>query len=71
MPRNDPYMRDPNIRGASNVLQFAWIALGVGLGAAASGWFAFSPALGIAVGAIIGLLIGSLLIRAYGGRATR
>ena len=71
MPRNDPYMRDPNIRGASSVLQFAWIALGAGLGAAASGWFGFSPAVGIIGGVLLGMAIGSLLIHTYGGRATR
>lgn len=71
MPKNDPYMRDPNIRGASSFLQMAWLALGAGLGAGVSGWFDFSPAIGIIAGVLIGLLISSFTVRHYGGRATR
>lgn len=71
MARDDPYMRDPNIRKASNVMQIAWIALGAAIGAGTSGWFDFPPYIGIPAGVIIGLAIGSVLIRSYGGRATR
>jgi hypothetical protein len=71
MARKDPYMNDPNIQGASNVLQMAWVLLGAGIGGGASGWFGFSPAIGIVAGVVIGLLVGSLIIRSYGGRATR
>ena len=70
MPR-DPYMRDPNIRGASNVLRLGWIALGAGLGAAAGGWFQFPVGIGVVAGVVLGFLIGGLTLWHYGGRATR
>ena len=36
--RDDPYMRDPNIRKAANLQYVAWPALGAGLGAGAAGY---------------------------------
>lgn len=69
--RRDPYMRDPNIRSASNVLLLGWMAFGAGLGAAAGGWFQFRVGIGIVVGILVGLAIGSLTLSYYGGRATR
>ena len=69
--RDDPYMRDPNIRKAANLQYVAWPALGAGLGGAASGWFDVSPALVIPVGIVVGFLIASAILAMYGGRATR
>ena len=69
--KNDPYMRDPNIRAAANMQMMAWPALGVGIGWAASGWFQFPTALGIAVGAVVGFVIASLILAQFGGRSTR
>jgi hypothetical protein len=68
---DDPYMRDPNIRKAANLQFVAWPALGAGLGAGCSGWFDFSPAIGIPVGIVLGYLIAAVILRMYGGRSTR
>ncbi len=69
--RNDPYMRDPNIRKAANLQYVAWPALGAGLGGAAAGWFDVSAALLIPLGIVIGFLIASAILAMYGGRSTR
>jgi hypothetical protein len=71
MTPHDPYMRDPNIRGAANVQRVGWPAILAATGAAASGWFEFPAWLGIGGGAVLGILIATVLLRAYGGRATR
>jgi hypothetical protein len=74
MPRrrkDDPYMRDPNIRKAANFQLLAWPAFGGALGAAVSGWFAFEPAVGIIGGIVLGFLIASTILSLYGGRSTR
>jgi hypothetical protein len=64
-------MRDPNIRAAANMQLIAWPGLGIGLGWAASGWFQFSTLLGIAVGAVVGFVIATLILAQFGGRSTR
>ena len=64
-------MRDPNIKAAANMQLMAWPALGVGIGWAASGWFRFPTMLGIAVGAVVGFVIASLILAQFGGRSTR
>lgn len=70
MPK-DPYMRDPNIRKAASLQLLAWPALGAALGAAASGWFDAPKAPMIIGGVVIGYVIATLILRVYGGRATR
>jgi hypothetical protein len=69
--RNDPYMRDPNIRAAANMQLIAWPFLGIGIGWAASGWFQFPTLVGIATGAVIGFVIATLILGQFGGRSTR
>lgn len=69
--KNDPYMRDPNIRKAANLQQFAWPALMGALGGAAGGWFGFDPVVGVIAGAVLGFLIATLILGVYGGRQTR
>lgn len=69
--KDDPYMRDANIRGAANVMKLGWIALGAGLGAAAGGWFGFPVALGVVAGVVCGLLVSAAMLSHYGGRSTR
>jgi hypothetical protein len=69
--KNDPYMRDPNIRKAANMQMIAWPAFGAGLGAAMSGWFKFDTVIGIAAGVVLGFTIASVILSFYGGRSTR
>jgi hypothetical protein len=71
MPKHDPYMRDKNIRTAASLQVVAGLALGAGLGYAASGWFQLSTGLCVAVGAIVGFMLANVLIYQYGGRSTR
>jgi hypothetical protein len=71
MAKNDPYLRDPNIRNAAKFLQFGWLALGAGVGAGIAGAFAGSAVIGIPIGALVGWLIGVAILSLYGGRATR
>jgi hypothetical protein len=71
MPRDDPYMRDPNIRKAANMQMVAWPAFGAGMGAAAGGWFDFNPVIGVVVGVVLGFVIASTILSMYGGRSTR
>ena len=69
--KDDPYLRDPNIRKAANLQQFAWPAFGGAMGAAVGGWFGFEPALGVIVGIVTGFVIASMILALYGGRSTR
>jgi 4-hydroxybenzoate polyprenyltransferase len=69
--KDDPYLRDPNIRKAANFQLLAWPALLAALGAAASGWFDFEPAIGVIGGIVIGFLIATTIMSLYGGRSTR
>jgi hypothetical protein len=69
--RNDPYMRDPNIRKAANMQYVAWPALGAGLGAGISGWFDVPVVVAIVVGVVLGYAIATVILWLYGGRATR
>jgi hypothetical protein len=71
MPSHDPYMRDPNIRRAANMQRVGWPLMLAATGAAVSGWFEFPAWLGIGGGVLIGILIATVLLRQYGGRATR
>jgi hypothetical protein len=71
MPKYDPYMRDPNIRRATSMVQLGWPALLAALGAAMSGWFQFPAWLGVGGGAVMGILVASVIVRLYGGRSTR
>jgi hypothetical protein len=71
MPRNDPYMRDPNIRAAANLQLVGFPALGAGLGYAVSGWFQFATGLGVGLGALIGFVLANAALWLYGGRSTR
>lgn len=67
----DPYLRDPNIQRAASLQIVFGGALGAGLGWAVAGWFDFSLAIGIPVGAAVGYLIAHVLLLEYGGRSTR
>ena len=67
----DPYLRDPNIARAASLQVIAGLGLGAGLGWAAAGWFNFSTGAGAGIGAVVGFLLGSFLVSAYGGRSTR
>jgi hypothetical protein len=72
MTKNDPYLRDPNIRSAAKFLSFGWAALGAGVGAGISGGMLnLSPAVGVPIGALVGWLLGVAILALYGGRATR
>jgi hypothetical protein len=69
--KDDPYLRDPNIRKAANFQLLAWPAFGGAMGAAVGGWFGFNPAVGVIAGIVIGFLIASTILSLYGGRSTR
>jgi hypothetical protein len=71
MPGDDPYMRDPNIRSAANLVLVGWPLLLAALGFAASGWFQFPSWIGIVAGFVVGILFSNMILRLYGGRSTR
>jgi hypothetical protein len=69
--RDDPYLRDPNIRSAANLVLIGWPLLLAALGSAAAGWFGFEAWMGIIGGLLVGVVFSNLILRLYGGRATR
>jgi hypothetical protein len=71
MPGDDPYMRDPNIRSAANLVLVGWPLLLAALGFAASGWLQFPSWIGILGGFVVGILFSNMILRLYGGRSTR
>jgi hypothetical protein len=71
MARDDPYMRDPNIRSAANMVLVGWPLLLAALGFAVAGWFGFATWIGILGGLVVGVVFSNLILRLYGGRATR
>jgi hypothetical protein len=73
-PGNDPYLRDRNIRSAAGINLIGAIFIGALLGWAVVGWFdmkVVSEGAGAAIGAVGGAILASVLLSAFGGRATR
>jgi hypothetical protein len=71
MPREDPYLRDRNMRDAASLQLVGGTLLGALLGFAVAGWFEFSTILGAGAGAAIAFVLASAAVFQYGGRATR
>jgi hypothetical protein len=68
---DDPYMRDPNIRSAANMVLIGWPLLLAALGSAAAGWFELASWIGILGGLVIGIVFSNLILRLYGCRSIR
>ena len=71
MARKDPYLRDRNIREAADLVLIGWPLLLAASGAAAAGWFGFRSWFGVLGGFVLGIVLSNVILRLYGGRATR